>query len=116
MRLLAAVRRWLQDITDPVCQDRGAVIYGKHRGYLVLLRPVITDGRVSEWAPDLEDAARIDRLIANGELEDLSARDPEDDDDLPQVTQTPALPPALPPVLPPTTAAPAFNPAGIPGL
>ena len=68
-------------------------MFGRYKDMVVRLRPVIGDsGRITEWIPDPDTAAAVDRAVAGG------------------------TPPPAPTALPAPSYAPPFNPAGIPGL
>lgn len=73
---LKRIGRAVYDWFDPVCQDPEEILYGRYDGAVVRLRPVVENGRVTEWVPDLDEVAALRR--------------------------TPAQPAAAPPPLPPT--------------
>lgn len=101
--MIGALLKLVCDAFDPVCQDKTAVIFGKHRGFTVRLMPVVgKDGHVNEWIPDPTDAERIDKIIAARPNSGTPS----------QATATQAVS-AEPPEIP---AQPDFNPAGVPGL
>lgn len=98
MRLLRGLKRAIDRMLDPVCQNPRAVLFGEYRGYYVRLVPVMgKDGHIDRWIPDIDEAGRTDRLIAQGRIQ---ARD----------NAQPATQVTAP------AAQPAFNPAGVPGL
>lgn len=52
-RLITKLVGLLAKLSDPVCQDQGATLYGEYKGELVPLVPIVAgDGRVEKWMPD----------------------------------------------------------------
>ena len=106
MGFLKTLVRALEDWLDPVCQDKGAVLYGECGNNIVRLRPVVdpNSGRVTAWVPDPEEVAEMARLDAIA-----------DQMGIPRVACDPA-PVLPPPALPPQPAPGGLDPGGIPGL
>lgn len=98
MKLLEGLVKAIDRLLDPVCQNPRAVLFGEYRGYYVRLVPVMgKDGHIDRWIPDVDEADRTDRLIAQGRIQ---ARD-----DTQPATQATA----------PAEQA-AFDPSGVAGL